>query len=328
VTITVTAPGLAAVTATSPAGVMAGGLGASFSASGSVSVAEVGNMLLSCPTNASGCADARQRRGGKLDNDDWNMTWFDGDGSTFPGTYASSAANLSLPASGTVLWAGLYWSGGWTGTSSESLLLKAPAAPGYQTVDATTVETNPGIDYPVYQAFANVTSDVAAGGSGTWWAANPAALLGPNKYSGWSLIVVSSDPSVTGQTVSVYDGFNDVSRTDPLPVDIAASAGQSLNVAAVGWEGDLALAGDSIALDGAALTPTGGEQDPDNWAQSWANGAVGPTNSFGTDVDLFEPVTVADGSSHTLTATTGQDNYYVGVMAVTASTQSEQGPSS
>jgi RNA polymerase sigma factor (sigma-70 family) len=324
VTVTVTAPGLTPVSASGLSGVQASGLAASFAASGSVSVTAVGNGLLSCPAEQHGCAQAQQRQGDATDNDLWNMTWFDADGDTFPGTYASSAANLTLPTDGTVVWAGLYWSGGWTGTSSESLLLKAPAAPGYETVTAGRVDTNPGVNYPVFQAFANVTTEVEAGGSGTWWAANPAVLTGPKKYAGWSLVVVSSDPGVTGQSVAVYDGFNDISTKTPLPVQIAADPGQTLAVGAIGWEGDQALVGDSLYLDGNALTPTGGSQDSNNWAQSWADGAVGPTNSFGTDVATFSPAVVPDGPTHAITAATGQDNYYIGVLTVTASSPSAQ----
>ena len=94
---------------------------------------EVGNGLLSCPTSASGCADARAGQGTKLDDDDWAMVPFNQSGENT--TKSSSATQLDLPAGATVRWAGLYWSGGLiNGTKQETIKLRGPGQTDY-TVD-------------------------------------------------------------------------------------------------------------------------------------------------------------------------------------------------
>jgi len=124
VRVTVSARGLDPVTVTSEHGVLAAGLAAVYAANGHLAVTEVGNALLSCPAAAPGCADARLRMGQRLDDDDWDMAPYDADGD--PTTTESSAVGLDLPSGSTVVWAGLYWSGSWTGSPGETLFQRFP----------------------------------------------------------------------------------------------------------------------------------------------------------------------------------------------------------
>ena len=55
-----------------------------------------------------------------------------------------------------------------------------------------------------------MTAEVAAGGAGTWWAADAAAEPGLGRYAGWALVVVYSDALVPEGRVSVVDGFSSV----------------------------------------------------------------------------------------------------------------------
>jgi hypothetical protein len=73
----------------------------------------VGNTLMSCPTGASNCAAARS--GSAYSNNDFTMGYVDVDGDS--STWDSSSATLTLPASSTVVWAGLYWSADTSGGS-------------------------------------------------------------------------------------------------------------------------------------------------------------------------------------------------------------------
>jgi large repetitive protein len=66
------------------------------------------NTLLSCPSGASGCAQAREGAPGAVLNDNgWDMQFVDVDSD--PGTFNSSSADVFLPADASILFAGPYW---------------------------------------------------------------------------------------------------------------------------------------------------------------------------------------------------------------------------
>lgn len=311
--VTVTSGTLTPVTVTGDRGVQPRGLSARFAAQGPLKVTEVGNALLSCPKLASGCPDAQQGVGKKLDDDNWAMTQYDGD--TDPTTQASSGATLTVPAGATVRWAGLYWSGASTGATSETLKLRAPNATSYQTITADRVDTSPSQEYAAFQAFTDVTSLVQAGGEGDWWAADPQVAVGTGKYAGWSLVVVLDEPGAATDAVTVFDGLQTVDEsTGPLSFDIAARPHGPARIGSVAWEGDAKLVGDSLSLDGSALTPQGGTQDPNNFADSSSNGAIGPTLTFGTDVDSF--LTTFPSGIPVITAKSSGDTIFLGVVTV------------
>jgi hypothetical protein len=89
-------------------------------------------------------------------------------------------------------------------------------------------------------------------------------------------------------------------------------------IGTVAWEGDLGISGDAISLDGTDLVPLGGSEDATNVMDSSANGAVGPSNTFGTDVDSFEASVPMTGNPVVTARTTG-DTYFLGVLTVSDS---------
>lgn len=315
VTVTVSAAGLAPITLTGERGIQKEGLTARFSGQGALSITQVGNTLMTCPIVLKGCTDAQNRIGTKLDNNDWNMTWYDADGD--PSTYASSAVNLAMPSGATVRWAGLYWSGSWDGTTDPThIKLRGPADSDYTDVTAAHLvdaKANP----KVYQAFADVTSSVRAGGGGTWSAADPTATLGSNRYAGWSLVVVFDDPTHPGAQVTVFDGIASVQPGRDQATTITGVPGAATTIGAVLWESDASLVGDSMDLNGAPLTPVGGSQDPNNVADSSSDGAIGPPLTFGTNVDTYQ-VTFPAEAVPVLTARSTNETFYVGVITVSS----------
>ena len=87
-------------------------------------------------------------------------------------------------------------------------------------------------------------------------------------------------------------------------------------IGAVAWEGDPGSPGTRLALDGAGADAGGGFQDAGNFADSSAAGAVGPPNTFGTDVDSFHatsPTRVPRGHRDH-----DGDTYFLGVLTVTS----------
>jgi len=317
VSVTVSGTGLTPVTATGTAGVAATGLSARWAGRGHLGVTEVGAPLLTCPASAKGCADARAGRGDTLNNDSWGMVPVDTD--TDPTTTDSSSTTLGLPANGHVVFAGLYWSGSTPKGADDATLgsVRLTDPSGTQSdVTAERVDRASTAQGQDYQSFADVTDLVEAGGAGTWTLADAGVSPGATHYAGWSLVVVYGDATRPEGKVSVFEGFEPVTPTAPVSFTVAGTAGEAARIGLVAWEGDAGITGDSMSLDGTALTPTSGHEDANNVADSTATGAS-DANSFGTDAKALSGATFAADEA-TLVATTKQDVFLVGVITVSA----------
>ena len=118
----------------------------------------VGNTLLTCPTAASGCTTAQNGTG---NNNDFAMTWVDIDGDA--STFNSSRATLTLPVGATVSYAALYWGGDSAGAptpASRNVVRFATPVAGYANVTSSNLD----VSGTRYAAFADVTTQVQAGG--------------------------------------------------------------------------------------------------------------------------------------------------------------------
>ena len=234
------------------------------------------------------------------------------------GVKVGSGSDGTGGGGGQVLWAGLYWSGVDEGVAAPTVKLRGPGAAVYSTVQPKEVDRVRLPSYSVYQAYADVTAQVRQYGGGQWWAADVPTRMGPGAYAGWSLVVVVRDPSAPLQQVMVLDGSHAVQPEAAawgIPVDGLLAAAAPARIGLVGWEGDADLPGDRLLVDGKALTPLGGDRDSGNVMDSSAAGAVGPRLTFGTNVDEFATVL---GARQTLSLTTKEDAYLVGVVTVTA----------
>ncbi|WP_051108879.1 sigma-70 family RNA polymerase sigma factor [Actinomadura flavalba] len=308
--------GGAALSARAEQGVAADGMPARFAVDGNVRTVETGNALLSCPERAPRCAAAMRRERGSRDNDFWPMAPVDRDDD--PSTRSSSAARLPIRSGADVLWAGLYWSGGDTG-APVTARLRGPGAAAYTTVRAADVGRARLPDYPVYQAFADVTSLVKARGGGTWWGADVPSLRGPGRYAGWSLVVVVRDAGAPYRQAMVLDGVRAFgphgAGTHTVPLNGLLTAARPARLGLVTWEGDADLPGDTVALSGRRLTPEGGDRDPGNVFDGSCPYSMGTKLTFGIDVDTFSAVLAR---RPVLTLTTRNDALLTGVITVTA----------
>ncbi|WP_150251076.1 sigma-70 family RNA polymerase sigma factor [Nocardiopsis deserti] len=262
------------------------------------------------------CAQARLRRGPRLDNDHWTMAPLDADDD--PSTASSSSATWELPEGGRVRWAGLYLSG--TGTpDAPSVRVRGPGMTDYRTVEATDSRVAELPGYPAYQAFAEVTDLVRAQGGGQWWVGDAPAREGRGHYAGWSLVVVLEDPQVGARNqvmvlddtrVSFHGGGD-----DPFAVSGLLPAAVPARIDVVAWEGDPDLGGDRVTVDGTAVAPVGGHGRADNAFTGSARGAVGDPLAFGTDVVRFDSVL---GRETDIRILTEQDAVMVGAVVLTA----------
>lgn len=334
--VAASAPGAAAVSASTDVSTSSAGLSPRALFEGGWSVTEVGAPLLTCRTTLTTCVPALQN--GDRDNNSFDMVELDeapdlpGANGTRPAVKTSSFTQLDVPAGRQIAFAGLYWSANmgpgdsWSGDPAV-VRFRGPST-AYQTLraadgDVDRLTDNAGRSY--YQSFVDVTDLVAAQGGGTWSVADVAVRAtskDPNRsyYAGWSLVVVYADPS-TDSTVTVYDGAAWIGTTASPPVfEFAARAGTSARIGVVAWEGDRTAVGDRLLLDGNrplvpvrwdGSTPGSGVN---NAFDSTAHGWRWP-NSLGVDAKGFTPATLS-GDVSSLSATTSGDQYLIGVVTL------------
>lgn len=139
----------------------------------------------------------------------------DGDASTFN----SSSATLSLDACNSVAFAGLYWGAGialnqdangshpMKSSAWNQIRFKVPGG-SYQTVTASVIDTVKTV-FEGYQAFADVTALVRAGGGGSYTVANVKcdSVNITNAYGGWTMVVVYNDLTQPLRNLTVFDGL-------------------------------------------------------------------------------------------------------------------------
>jgi hypothetical protein len=204
-TITVSSGGRS-VNATGGTGVVLSGLPARFAANGRLDTIVAGNTLPPCWW--------------------WGFGWHP----------PSSSAQVALP--GSVLWAGLYWTGDGYPTQ-PAIDLRGPGG-SFQTIGADSVGSTNLYGFPMYQAYANVTSQVAADGGGAWQAQVPANETDAVEDTGWTLVVVAQDPAAPAGQAVVVDGAHAVTAADPsfsVPLDGLLPAGASAGIQVVTWDG-------------------------------------------------------------------------------------------
>ncbi|WP_440067732.1 zf-HC2 domain-containing protein [Streptosporangium sp. OZ121] len=305
------------VAARSRGGVRATGAPARFATDGRVAVSAIGNTLMSCAPSEPACEAAHSRRGGRRDNNSWEMRPLDRDGD--PSTSSSSAARLVVPAASKVVWAGLYWSA--SAPPSGRIKLKVPGEERYRQVRATQVVERELPAGRGYQAFADVTRLLGTV-RGTYWVADASVRSGVARHAGWSLVIIVADPrrpysqAVVVDTATVLDGEHRSARM-PLGGLTPSGSDAPARLALVTWEGDAGVMGDRVRLGGRPLRPAGGERDPRNPFDGSAAGARGTGTTFGTDVDRFRTPL---GRDPVLELSTHQDVLLFGAAAVSVQT--------
>src|SRR5262249_36443013 len=178
-----------------------------------------------------------------------------------------------------------------------------------------------------YQGFAEVTSLVQSAGPGTYGVANVQADTGFNRHAGWALVVVFGDPANVARNLTVFDGFAQVTSSDPnVSVQVSGfttplSGPVNLSLGVVAYEGDLGLTGDSLRVDGTTLADA--RHNGGNFFNSTISRLGGlPTgsspnfaNQLGFDASIIDASGIVPNgaSSLTIDLTTAGDAYFPGV---------------
>ena len=265
-----------------------------FSANEPGNITFAANTVMVCPAATAGCTAARNTppvasgSNGAIDNNGYDMQYVNAAPGTVPGlgaacpvsgSFDSSSATLSLPATATVLFAGLYWGGDTSGGSGPSDVgaptpgargcvgFKAPGAPGYTTLSGSVDQSSSSATR--YSAFMNVTSAVQEAGPGSYSVANVQTGKGGDRYAGWTLVVAYRDQSQPPRNLTVDDGFVTISSSAPpttIPISgfrTPPSGAVKTTLGFVAYEGDGGLTGDSASLNGVKLND--GADPPNNF---------------------------------------------------------------
>lgn len=258
-------------------------------------VAVAANTLMTCPEAAANCLESRAgtATGAALSDNAYGMERVDVDAD--PTTFDSSTATLALPAGASVQFAGLYYGGrtskgGLGGVEAPNaaargtVLMRAPGALGYSPLTATVFDS--GAITNAYVGFVDVTAQVAAAGSGEYTVADVQAGTGEDRYAGWSLIVVYSDPASPPRSIRVFDGLASVVANEaPLSIPITGletplAGTVTAEAGLVAYEGDRGAAGDRLSLGGQNLA------DAANPANNVFNSSI---SVAGNDVTTKDP---------------------------------------
>ncbi len=304
-------------------------------------IALIGNTNLTCPASDPDCTTAQN---GALNtsannrNNDFAMVAVDVDADGT--TTNSSSAELNLPAGSTVLFAGLYWTGqNGSAAARGSVRFQTPASGGYTTLAATTTDV---ID-SAYQSFANVTAQVAAGGSGTYAAANVALTAATSQWAGWTLVVAYQNPGGSLRNLSVFDGFQLADGTNST-IDVTVSGFITPPTGVVTSDvGLVTYDGDRGQFDAGGSTQPALQFGPNTASLNTVSNAVNPfadvynstisaggahvtagrtpnyNNTLGIDIDVFRPNTPLPNGSTSLVARirgSTADVNYPGIMTI------------
>lgn len=320
VSVTVTAAGQRAATSfrvpVAPAGQRVG-----YAATGRYRLAMAGNTWLTC----AGLPECLRRD--PLDNhlvplQPYLPAGYGGGPVLPPGlvtpALAASGAELAMPADGAVAWAELRWATTGTG-GPDQVMLHSPAG-GWRPITPDAVRSGTG--RPLRQAYADVTGLVRDGGPGPWWLAvgeDTPLPAGKAVSAGWSLTVVYADRAAPRRDLAVFTGPVPLSGDLPaLSVGTDTRRG-TVEVGLVIWEGDRALTGDTLRLDGRPLG------EPGNVAASRAAGALecggAPVpecgwHTFGVDVARHQGRAVAGPDRGKVILQTTDDLLEMGVLVL------------
>lgn len=311
------------------------GMAARFATIDHGDITTTGNALLTCPASDPSCAAAQTRTGARLDDDDFTMVAVDVDADLSTG--ASSAAGLSLPARREVLSAQLYYGADLAGgEGGQPASATSDAAVGTSVVESPAGSRSTVVAERIdrigtrYQAVADVTALVRAGGSGRWTVGGVQAGTGRGAYGGWSLVVAYRSSAAPLRSLVVLDGLTSLTAGASTSFEVgglgvARRGPPSATISVVTYEGDAGLAGDQLTVAGQAVV------DPANPAGNTFNASAsdagspgggrdpGFANLFGFDVDRFAvgPLLAPGSTRAAIGFTTGADVYLPGAVALT-----------
>ena len=307
--------------------------------SGNIKV--IGNSVLCYKVNGT-CSDTDEA------NNKVSLSFINVDSNDYEYDNSSRAQLVDIPSGATVEWAAFYTQGYLQTTSTQTIseLTKTPAylttpsnttitvAP--QEIDLIEYATNQ-FTYATYSEVPELKGLTGSDVNGWFTGANIKALEGDDAgalgfYGAWTLVIIYKDPSESFKNISVFDGYQSITKDATADENSIALSGfltplegdVKSTVSVFVGEGDKNIDGDQINLDGIDLTTgtnafnstvNGFETDPDpvNY-----QGIDIHSYEVGVDGDLSHPQVISTGtSSTTIGLTTSGDVYFPSMVAFT-----------
>ncbi|MCW5521216.1 hypothetical protein J1N09_15335, partial [Aureitalea sp. L0-47] len=222
-----------------------------------------------------------------------------------------SSADFSMPIGGTLVTAKLYWAG--SGSGDFDVVLNG---------DPVTAERNFGINFnglDYFAAYADVTNIVNANGNGTYTlseldltAVIPAYCGNATDFGGWSIIVVYENPALLLNQISLFDGLEFVSSSNPslditlTNIDVATD--ELSKIGFLAWEGDAGLAiNESLIINGVLIDNP--PLNPGDNAFNGTNSYTNATDLWNMDLDVYflENIVMPGDTSIPISLTSGAD---------------------
>ncbi|MBX2829499.1 MAG: hypothetical protein KTR22_15145, partial [Flavobacteriaceae bacterium] len=237
-----------------------------------------------------------------------------------------SSADYNLGPGEAFVSAHLYWSGSGTGDFNVELN-------GQEVVAERTFSLTAGTGLEYFAAYAEVSNIVGSTGPGTYTLSEldltsviPNYCGGGTNFGGWSIIVIFQDLSLTLNQISLFDGLEFVSASNPsleiLLENIDITTEDLAKIGFLAWEGDAGIAVDETLLINGNLI-SNPPLNPANNAFNGTNSYTGDADLFNMDMDVYdiEDVVSQGDTSITINLTSGQD--FVMVNNIITSVNSE-----
>ncbi|MFJ8823635.1 DUF3344 domain-containing protein [Streptomyces sp. NPDC102467] len=216
------------------------------------------NASITCRGAAStkkvGCSAARS--GATASNGDFDMFYTDVDRD--PNTYNSTRAEVRLPAGARLAYARLYWGGNLRVGEQKPprdngrVLVAEPGGAYKQVLADSAVGHRVAGGADAFQASADVTDLVRAGGSGLYTVAQVNVAMGrtaAGAWGGWTLVAAYEKKSEPLRHLFLQDGFDMFGKqhaSQASHIKTAPAVGAKGYVGLVAYNGDRGRTGDSL----------------------------------------------------------------------------------
>ncbi|MCE9672523.1 Ig-like domain-containing protein [Myxococcus stipitatus] len=260
-------------------------------------------------------------------------------------TGARSRAALVIPPGAIVTYARLYWASHLATTQRTPDITAEFSRPGVftQALTADVSHSYWGNSRYIYESSADVTSLVAAHGSGVYEVSDVdsmaiANLNSTDPFSGWALVVFYRHADSPIRNLTLFDGLDYVNNTNPQTVTLSGfnvpPNGFDAKLGVLAFEGDATRNGDQLLVNNVNVS------DATNPSNNFFNGSrsvLGTPTSHaddlprlsgaqasmsGMDLDLVDITNRVTGgaTSMTVTATSSGDAYVLGAFTTSIAT--------
>lgn len=236
----------------------------------------------------------------------------------------SSSTTLSLQSGDVITNAYLYWAG--SGTGDFSVTLNGISISAQRQFSIT--QSNSGL--PFFSAFADVTNQVIATGTGNYTLSDldlttiiPNYCPNATNFGGWAIIIVYQNNNLPLNQLNVYDGLQSVPTTLNITLNnLNVIDNQDAKIGFLAWEGDKNIAvNETLRINGNIISNP--PLNPANNAFNGTNSETGSSSLYNMDLDVYNiqnNIAIGDTSA-TIQLTSGQDFVMINAIVTKLNSQ-------